>query len=382
MPRALLFASIVSLVSAASSAARADYDAKGPRTTTTTTLPAGFAGATGGKLVVPAGTDVLPLVVASHGWSASSANQVGWAEHFASYGFVVVAPDFPSPLSPDPAKNRDIIATIVKTIGAAETSAKGRVDATRFALEGHSAGGLATTLAAAGLKPLATVLFDPVDRDDLAKKAYPSVCSPVLSIFANPSSCNNMAGWRAFRADAVGPVLSFRVVGSTHCDGENADRGFACATFCGGGADKARQSLYAKYATAFLLARVNGDSAAALALTDAALKADKGLEDVLVEDAPSCVAADAGPGPGDAVAPDASAADTSVADDGGELDSDVPSDAESPRDGAPADATVNDASSTDSGGCGCATPRSRALPVDLLLGAFLLLTLSRRRARG
>lgn len=254
------------------SALAADYGAKGPETTATTDLPRGSGGADGGKVVVPSGPGPFPLVVASHGFSASAANQVGWAEHFASYGFVVIAPTFPNAFSPDTAKNAAVIEGL---IGYARTALP-KADVTRVGLEGHSAGGLATTVAAAKLKPQAVVLFDPVDKDNAGKAAYATLCSPTLSLFAGAGGCNNQAGWKPFASTSPGPVVFADVVGATHCDGENGPRA-ACGPFCGGAAAPTRQAVHARYATAFLLAHLKGDSAAAATLTDAALAADAAL---------------------------------------------------------------------------------------------------------
>lgn len=364
----------IAVLTITSKSLAADFATKGPVATTTSALPAGFAGATGGKLVVPTPPGKYPLVIASHGWSASSANQLGWAEHFASYGLVVVVPDFPSPFMPDAAKNRDIIKAIVEKIATATDKA----DVTRLALEGHSAGGLATTLAAASLKPRATVLFDPVDNGDVGKAAHATLCAPVLSIFANASSCNNSAAWFAFRSDVKGPLVSFRVKGSTHCDGENADRGVACGSFCGGAADKGRQSYYAKYATAFLLRELKGDADAAALIPAAA--SDTALEAHVVKDAPSC--GDTGPSdaaPSDASPGDASTSDASTTDgsttDASTSDASTPSDAAVTDDaGATADATANaDDANADAAGCTCSTPtRTTSGSGALLLALFML----------
>ena len=148
-------------------------------------MPADAGGASGGKLVVPTGAGPYPLLVTSHGFSAAADNQVGWAEHFASYGFVVVVPTFPNTLSPDANVDADAIRALVAIYSnpASLSPAKGKVDGARIGLEGHSAGGLATTIAATKLAPGATVLFDPVD-DSAAhgKAALPSMCTPLLGL--------------------------------------------------------------------------------------------------------------------------------------------------------------------------------------------------------
>lgn len=273
----------LTLVCAASRAEAADYGAKGTEATTTTALAAGTGGATGGKLVVPNGAGPYPLIVASHGFSANSDNQVGWAEHFASYGFVVVAPDFPNTFSPNHATN----GTIVEALVGAVATAVPKADKTRVGLEGHSAGGLATTLAAAKVKPRAVVLFDPVDANAAGKSAYATLCSPVLSLFSNPGACNGNGDWKTFATTSPGSVILGNLVSSTHCDGENNPRGL-CGIGCGGGASPARQTVLARYATAFFLAKLKGDSAAAATLDPATLAADTALADTAAKTGISC----------------------------------------------------------------------------------------------
>jgi pimeloyl-ACP methyl ester carboxylesterase len=273
----------LAFVCSASRAEAADYGAKGTEATTTTALAAGTGGATGGKLVVPNGAGPYPLIVASHGFSATSDNQVGWAEHFASYGFVVVAPDFPNTFSPNHATN----GTIVEALVGAVATAVPKADKTRVGLEGHSAGGLATTLAAAKLKPRAVVLFDPVDANAAGKTAYATLCSPVLSIFSNPGACNGNGDWKTFATTSPGSVILGNLVNSTHCDGENAPRGL-CGIGCGGGAVPARQTVLARYATAFFLAKLKGDTAAAATLDPATLAADTALANTAAKTGINC----------------------------------------------------------------------------------------------
>lgn len=275
---------VLSLTSSTALAARA-YEGKGPLETETKTLDAST------RVVAPKTGGPYPLVVASHGFSATGDNQIGWAEHFASWGLVVAVPSFPTPLQPDTKVNAGIITSLAKDLGGPR-AAEMKVRPGALGLEGHSAGGLATAAAAEGLSPGAVVLFDPVDRDNVGKAAYAKTCAPTLAIFAGPSSCNNQAAWRAFATDTLGDVLTFAVKGSTHCDGENAPRGL-CGTFCGGGASATRQQAYAHYATALFLARLSGDAAAQAALQDAATSADADLDGV-TRKASTCANADAG----------------------------------------------------------------------------------------
>ena len=347
----------------------ADYGAKGPETTATTDLPRGSGGADGGKVVVPAGPGRYPLVVASHGFSASAANQVGWAEHFASYGFVVIAPTFPNAFSPDTAKN----AAVIEGLVAYARTALPKADPTRVGLEGHSAGGLATTVAAAKLKPQAVVLFDPVDKDNAGKTAYATLCSPTLSLFAGPGGCNNQAAWKPFASASPGPVVFADVVGATHCDGENGAR-LACGPFCGGAAVPARQAVHARYATAFLLAHLKGDSAAAATLTETALRADTALAGPLVKAGVACP-----PAPGGADAGADGAAPTGP--DGSEPGP-GPGPGPSPTPtGAPSTEAPAEPVPFDSSGCAAASPAPGGglLAAVGLLGIGALALVGRRR---
>ncbi|HEY2513821.1 MAG TPA: hypothetical protein VGI39_23295 [Polyangiaceae bacterium] len=258
-----------------------DYADAGAYSVTTTALDGGVAGAVAVDLVVPDSPGPFPLLVASHGWSASAAQQVGWAQHFASWGFVVAVPSFPNPLTPDAQVDRGIIASLVAlcTDPTADTPAHGKVDPSRIGLEGHSAGGLASVLAASTVGPGAVVLFDPVDANDAGKSAYSTLCVPTLTLFADPSSCNNQEEWSSFAALTTSPAQSFHVVGSTHCDGENVDRGALCGIVCGGAASPTRQASYARYATAFFLAHLQGDAVAAAILSPWAIAGDPALAD-------------------------------------------------------------------------------------------------------
>ena len=354
---AALAAIFVTLPSFWTLALAADYAAEGPEAHATSDLPAGAGGASGGKLVVPTGPGPYPLVVASHGFSAAADNQVGWAEHFASFGFVVVVPTFPNTLSPDAQVDADAIRALVAMYSSASTisPAKGKVDAARIGLEGHSAGGLATTLAAAKLAPQATVLFDPVD-DSAAhgKAALPTVCGPLFGIFAGPSSCNNSAAWSSFKTTSGGPYVLVDAVGSTHCDGENHPRSL-CGPFCGGAADTTRQGSYARYATAFFLAHLKGDAVAAATLSELALKSDAALTKVVVHDAPSCAlppdpSGDAGTVDAGAPAADASTPPRANADAGDGTATPPVADASA---GGAGNGNAESAASSSNGGCAC-----------------------------
>lgn len=342
-----------------------DYAEKGPLTFTTASLPADISDANAGFVVVPDSEGPFPLIVDCHGWSADAGNQVGWAEHFASWGFVAVVPTFPDALSPDHQQNRQIIEDLVSVYTGPDGGYPGqdKIDADLVGLQGHSAGGLAATLAAAEIQPDATVLFDPVDSNDLGMAALPEVCGPVMEIFSNPSSCNSDGNWVPFKTSSSGPIIALNVVNSTHCDGELPARP-ACALVCGGAADAERQKEFARYATAFFLYHLNGDPDAGSQLTEQAMAANTAIADVVVEDAEDCTEevdagadsdvdsdsdsdADADSGTGD---DDDSGGDD---DDDNDDDDDDDDDNNDVSDGEDDDDSGGDDDGSDDGACGC-----------------------------
>jgi MYXO-CTERM domain-containing protein len=344
-----------------STAHATDYSAPGPLTVTTGNLGSTEGGSIGGYVVVPSGSGPYPLIIASHGWSATADQQVGWGQQFASYGFVVVAPSFPNTLSPSDTTDAQIIETLAALYAdpTHPSPAQGKVDPTRLGLEGHSAGGLATTLASAAIHPQATVLFDPVDSNGDGEKALLGICSPVLGVFAQPSSCNNQEAWWPYANTTLGPEVLFHVVSSTHCDGENQSRTL-CGSVCGGDADTTRQAEYARYATAFFLAELAGDANAAATLDIGALSANTAITSAIVKPGTPCdvaavdagaPAADAGPPPVDASTPDATVNEAGPAPrDAGSTSSPAPT--TSPTSNGDTSPTASPAPSS---GCSCRT---------------------------
>jgi hypothetical protein len=431
---------LASLFMAGVARAQTDYSTAGPEAFTTSDFTNGTAGSLGGKLVVPNRASRYPLLVNTHGFSGNAAQQIGWGEHFASYGFVAVVPSMPGGLPPDHKGNGDVIRALALLFSDPTyvSPAQGKVDAGRIGLSGHSAGGLQTTFAAALLKPRATVLFDPVDYQMTGRPVYATLCSPVMAIFAEPGACNIQAEWSTFKTTSVGPQIFLDVIGSNHCDPINPAM-VGCDLLCGGVSSAQNQANYARYATAYFLAMLKDDAAAAATLTTSALSANPALRDTIVRDAPNCAVgpADAGTDaavdgalpdvmtpPDAAVSSDGATRDGSAAPDGssdvtalpdaqsdggadapvtvadasrdGVVDAPVPmteppldaashSDASismPSRDGAPPGTTPTGSDAGTSAGCDCSASRRRTLsPVWLPASLFGFVAFCRRRAR-
>jgi dienelactone hydrolase len=341
--------------------AQVDYAAPGPEAFTTTDFANGTAGSLGGKLVVPNRAGKFPLLVNTHGFSGNAAQQIGWGEHFASYGFVAVVPSMPGGLPPNHQGNGDVIRALALLFSdpSYASPAQGKVDAERIGLSGHSAGGLQTTFAAALIKPRATVLFDPVDYQMTGRPVYATLCSPVMAIFAEPGSCNTQADWSTFKTTSIGPQILLDVIGSNHCDPINPAMA-GCDLLCGGVSSAQNQANYSRRATAYFLAMLKDDLAAAATLSASALSADIALRNTAVRDAPNCAVRPADGGvdastdrapppdvatpPDVAAPPDASSPDSAMRDTSSMFDAPLDTDGLDGRNEVGVDAPAMDAS--------------------------------------
>ncbi|MGE0326911.1 MAG: MYXO-CTERM sorting domain-containing protein [Polyangiaceae bacterium] len=274
-----------------SSARAADYSQPGPLTTAVQSFNTSGAN---GKVAYPTnGSGPFPTLVLGHGALFANADQqIGWGEHFASYGFVAIAVNLGS--FPDGNGGTPIIEAALNYLDSAPAPLAGLADTANFGLEGFSAGGQSFAVAAVGLKPQALVLFDPVGGSgmgggtDPGGSAVPNICSPTITIFTEASTCNSNSNWSPFAMASSGPRATLRITGATHCDGENADRGGLCGGFCGGAATPAKQGRFAHYGTAWFLAYLKGDSAALAEVTDSALAADSAIKNTGTADGPDC----------------------------------------------------------------------------------------------
>ena len=135
----------------------------------------------------------------------------GWADALADRGFTAVTMDFCQPTAFDGrhAENaRDMIA------------AREALGLSSIVYAGHSAGGLASLLAAADDPAArAIVLFDPVDFADLAEPAAASVGVPALVLLGRPGICNLRGNIRP-ALPRLAHATVIKVDTATHCDFE------------------------------------------------------------------------------------------------------------------------------------------------------------------
>ena len=299
MHKRIFTTSVFSLsVALSGSAYAASYDQPGPSKVKTADFN---QGGVKGKIAYPDGLSApAPLLVLGHGFSAAPDNQIGWGQHFASYGFIAVAPELCSGLlcAPDANLAEGIVKNVIAWANGAGSPVAGMVDTTKLGLEGHSAGGQAMAVAASKLTPTAVVLFDPVAGTgptggsvEPGKTAMSLIKSPLLEVFAEnhkgAMSCNQNGNWKPFGLSSLGPRIGGVVKDSTHCDGENNARAL-CGATCGGAASPVRQARYKHYATAWFLGWINGDEAARCEVTLAKMQADALIHDPGAADIPAC----------------------------------------------------------------------------------------------
>jgi len=176
----------------------------------------------------PRGESPIATVVLSHGFARSEANMVGWAEHYASWGFKVVTPALchSSLWDTDHSQNADDL------IDLAGALAEGGV-----IYAGQSAGGLSSLLAGSRDDDALGVMgLDATDAEDIGLSAAGSLRVPVYGLAGEPSSCNaSNNGLDVYASLDQAQVL--RVTEADHCDFES-DTNAVCTVFCEGTNDQ------------------------------------------------------------------------------------------------------------------------------------------------
>ncbi len=203
-------------------------------------------------LYVPVTSKPCPIVTLAHGFARSRVMMRDWGKLLASRGYVAAAPDLPGADHPGNGKLLSaLLEWLVTESQKAGSPLAGRVDPARRGVVGHSAGGLASLLAATTDSTIDVVVgLDPVDVGDQGKKAVPALKVPVTVLRATPGTCNDSGNAQALYAALTGPALSLEVKAATHCDPEWPSDPF-CSLLCGA-SDDTRRSRFVRYAVATL----------------------------------------------------------------------------------------------------------------------------------
>ena len=177
-------------------------------------------------LRAPTDGPVAPLVVLLHGLECGREHVADVAIHYASWGLTVVSPDVchSTLLDLDQEQNGLDVIELAAAVGTGPVI-----------YAGHSAGGLASFVAAAN-DPLAVALLglDPAEWNGIGAAVAPSITVPAYGLIGDPGVCN---GWNnGVSLFDVPPVArALRVTEADHCDFSSPNTCLACTTGCGVG---------------------------------------------------------------------------------------------------------------------------------------------------
>jgi chlorophyllase len=257
-------------------------------------------------IYLPAGSGPFPVVILHHGFQLESGMYASYGEHLASWGYLVIMPQFPGGLfdAPTHRQLKDCLIALLDWVEqhAAEAGGPllGKADAARIALSGHSMGGKISLYAATeDTRPRAVIGLDPVDAAGGAPGSQPTPDRPsvtpelmdriqvpllLLGETVNATCTGFMCQACAPEEDnfhqyyqyAVSPALEIEVVGANHMSFlDNPDCGWVCSVCPKGSDDPAEtRRLSRRYLTAFLNVVLRGEAAYRTYLTGSEMNAD------------------------------------------------------------------------------------------------------------
>ncbi len=243
----------------------------------TVKIPARDGGAITALLYVPNAQYAYPLLTIRHGFNKRKIKYlqlIKYGEHFASRGFVVILPNSRAESYPDLEIESDDINDCmnwaVNRSKHPENTLSGKIDETKQAVGGVSAGGVVAAIATAKnntdsnalIKYRALMCFDPGDINGLSQYYAPMITTPTVTIFGENTLCNLFTNGTAIFHKVTGPAYGMKVRGADHCDIESSYN-LLCAFICGNlGWDEYHNKSYRRYGTAFLETYLKCDSAA------------------------------------------------------------------------------------------------------------------------
>lgn len=175
----------------------------------------------------PVGSGPEVIVILSHGFQGSPGQVIGWGPHYASWGLPVIVPRLchATIFDVDHAQNGlDLVALAAELEPGA-----------RALYVGHSAGGLASFVAAAADPEAAGHLgLDTVEAFGTGAAVVGDVVVPVADLAGEPAACNSQGNAISLYQQAAGQVL--RVVDADHCDYLNPPD-LLCSLGCSAGPD-------------------------------------------------------------------------------------------------------------------------------------------------
>ncbi len=204
-------------------------------------------------------------LVLGHGFARARAQHANNGVFLASHGFVVVTVDFPNPFSPDFDAWAAQIGAALDWMEAENADPASRfyqqIAVDRLGALGHSAGGMATWVAAGQDSRIkATMPLDPVPASGADLPALGAALTiPSGWTGAPGSSCNASASYgQLYPLVAAGHKAQYIVSSATHCDFEDPSN-FLCTLTCGGTSD-ARRQVWRRYTVAWFKYYLDGNT--------------------------------------------------------------------------------------------------------------------------
>lgn len=207
----------------------------------------------------------FPGLVLGHGFARARAQHVNNGAFLASHGYIVVTVDFPNPFSPDFDAWAGQISAALDWLTAQNADSASRfyqqIAVDRLGALGHSAGGMATWVAAGQDSRIkATMPLDPVPANGADLPALGAgLVAPSGWTGAPGSSCNASASYnQLYPLTAASHKAQYIVSNATHCDFEDPSN-FLCTLTCGGTSD-ARRQVWRRYTVAWFKYYLDGNT--------------------------------------------------------------------------------------------------------------------------
>ncbi len=240
----------------------------------TVKMPTRDGGSISALLYVPHAQQAYPLLAIRHGLSKKKIKYLSltkYGKHFASRGVVVLLPNARTESFTDFEIEADDINDCMKwAVNRSKqtgNSLSGKINETKQAVGGVSAGGLVATIATAKnntdpnalIKYRALMCFEPGDINGLGQYYAPMISTPTVTIFGENTVCSTFTSGAVIFHKVTGPAYGLKVIGADHCDIESR-YSLGCTITCLGGWDEYHNKSYRRYGTAFLETYLKCDS--------------------------------------------------------------------------------------------------------------------------